>query len=332
MAPPLSRRFAVAPMMDCTDRHARVLLRSISRRALLYTEMVTTGALLHGDAKRHLRFAAMEHPVAIQLGGADPREMATCARMAEDEGYDEVNINVGCPSDRVQLGRFGAGLMAEPQLIADCVAAMRAAVAIPVTVKTRIGIDRDETTDKLYALVDTCRLAGCTTFIIHARKAWLDGLSPKENREIPPLRYAVVHALKRSYPALEIVLNGGLTTIDACRRELAHVDGVMLGREAYHNPYLLAHVDGELFGEATPVPTQEEIVTRYLGYVRDELVRGTPLAAMTRHMLGLYQGVPGARQWRRILSEQVRRPGAGVEVIDDAMRAVQRPSIAALVA
>lgn len=317
-----SRRFSVAPMMDCTDRHARYLLRLISRRALLYTEMITTGALLHSDAKRFLRFHPAEHPLAVQLGGADPRDMVSCARMAEVEGYDEVNINVGCPSDRVQSGRFGACLMAEPLLIADCVAAMIAAVKIPVTVKTRIGIDRDETTDKLYALVEACRIAGCRTFIIHARKAWLDGLSPKENREIPPLRYEVVHELKRAYPQFEIILNGGLKSIDACRTQLEHVDGVMLGREPYDNPYFLAQVDAAIFGDDRPLPTREEIVGAYAGYITLEREQGTPLAAMTRHMLGLFQGRPGARAWRRTLSEKARLPGAGLDVVREALRAV----------
>ncbi len=323
----LSRRFSVAPMMDCTDRHARYFLRLLSRRVLLYTEMITTGALLHGDPKRHLRFDPAEHPVAIQLGGSDPMEMSTCARMAAEEGFDEININVGCPSDRVQSGRFGACLMAEPQLVAECVATMRAAVKIPVTVKTRIGIDRDESTDRLYAMVEACRLAGCTTFIIHARKAWLDGLSPKENRELPPLRYAVVHQLKRDYSGLEIIINGGLTTIDASVRELLHVDGVMLGREAYHNPFLLANVDRDVFGESGAPPAREDVIVRFTEYVERERAAGTPLPAMTRHLLGLYQGIPGARHWRRVLSEQVRRPGIGAAVIDEAMRAMRNASL-----
>ena len=326
MTRPLARRFSVAPMMDCTDRHARYLLRLLSARALLYTEMITSGALLHGDARRHLRFNREEHPVAIQLGGADPAQMAVCARMAADEGYDEVNINVGCPSDRVQSGRFGACLMAEPQLVADCVAAMWAAVTIPVTVKTRIGIDRDESTDRLYAIVEACRAAGCATFIIHARKAWLDGLSPKENRELPPLRYEVVHALKRANPGIQIIINGGLTTIAQCTRELQHVDGVMLGREAYHNPYLLASVDRDLYGESGQPPTRDEVAARFIDYVARECSIGTPLPAMTRHLLGLYQGMAGARLWRRVLSEEVRRSGAGPAVILDAMRAMHAAS------
>ena len=322
----LSRRFSVAPMMDCTDRHARYFLRLLSRRALLYTEMITTGALLHGDAKRHLRFDPAEHPLAIQLGGSDPGEMTACARMAVDEGYDEININVGCPSDRVQSGRFGACLMAEPQLVADCVRAMRASVTIPVTVKTRIGIDRDESTERMYAIVEACRSAGCATFIIHARKAWLDGLSPKENRELPPLRYEVVHQLKRDYPGLEIIINGGLTTIDACKRELLHVDGVMLGREAYHNPYLLSNVDRDVCGESGAPPSREDVIARFTEYVERERAAGTPIPAMTRHILGLYQGMPGARHWRRVLSEQARRPGIGAAVIDEATRAMRTAS------
>lgn len=312
--------------MDCTDRHARYFLRLLSRRALLYTEMITTGALLHGDAWRHLRFDEAEHPVAMQLGGADPAEMATCARMAADAGYDEININVGCPSDRVQSGRFGACLMAEPQLVAECVAAMRAAVSIPVTVKTRIGIDRDESTDLLYAIVESCRQAGCTTFIIHARNAWLDGLSPKENRELPPLRYAVVHRLKRDYPLLEIIINGGIVTIAACRETLFQVDGVMLGREAYHSPYLLSQVDSELYGDAVEPCAREAVIERFTGYVDREFSSGTPLAAMTRHVLGLYQGMPGARLWRRVLSEQVRRPGIGSDIFSEALQAMRNAS------
>ncbi len=323
MSVAFSRRFSVAPMMDCTDRHARYFLRLLSKHALLYTEMITTGALLHGDAKRHLRFDDAEHPVAIQLGGADPAEMATCARLAAGEGYDEININVGCPSDRVQSGRFGACLMAEPQVVADCVAAMRAVVNIPVTVKTRIGIDRDESTDLLYAIVAACRQAGCTTFIIHARKAWLDGLSPKENRELPPLRYGVVHQLKRDYPSLEIIMNGGIVTIEACREALLHVDGVMLGREAYHSPYLLARVDSELYGDPAPPCTREAVIERFTAYIDRERSLGTPLSAMTRHVLGLYQGMPGARLWRRVLSEQVRRPGIGSEIFSEALRAMR---------
>jgi tRNA-dihydrouridine synthase A len=319
----LSHRFCVAPMMDLTDRHARYFLRLLSRRALLYTEMITTGALIHGDAARFLAHDPAEHPVAIQLGGSEPADLARCARMAEDAGYDEVNLNVGCPSDRVQSGRFGACLMAEPELVGECVAAMHAAVRIPVTVKTRIGIDRDESTERLYRLVDAVRTAGCATLIVHARKAWLDGLSPKENREIPPLRYDVVHALKRAHPELEIVLNGGLTALDQCRDHLRGLDGVMLGREAYYNPWLLAGVDPELFGEPPPLRSRREAVQRLLPYLERETARGTPVAAVTRHLLGLYHGMPGARLWRRTLSENAHRPGAGPALLVEALRCVE---------
>jgi tRNA-dihydrouridine synthase A len=313
-------------MMDLTDRHARFFLRLLSRRARLYTEMITTGALLHGDAPRFLRFDPSEHPLAIQLGGSEPRELARCARTAADAGYDEVNLNVGCPSDRVQSGRFGACLMAEPALVADCMAAMIAAAPVPVTLKTRIGIDRDESTERLWRLVEAVHAAGVRVLVIHARKAWLDGLSPKENREVPPLRYEVVHALKAAFPDCTVVVNGGLTTLDQCRTQLEHVDGVMLGREAYYNPWLLQSVDPVLFGEAPPLESLEELVARLLPYVESEHARGTPLSAITRHVLGLVQGVPGARQWRRTLSEQVHRPGAAPALLHEALRAVRTAS------
>lgn len=315
-------RFCVAPMMDLTDRHARRFLRLLSRRARLYTEMITTGALLHGDAARHLRHDPAEHPLAVQLGGSDPPALAACARMAEDAGYVEVNLNVGCPSDRVQSGRFGACLMAEPALVAECVAAMQASVRIPVTVKTRIGIDRDESTERLDRLVEALVAAGCRTLIVHARKAWLDGLSPRENREIPPLRPQVVHALKRARPALAVVINGGLASIADCERELAAVDGVMLGRAAYYDPWLLSEVDPALFGEAAPVPDRQAAIESFLPCIAAELARGTPLCAMTRHLLGLYQAVPGARAWRRTLSERAPRAGAGLEVLSAALEHV----------
>ena len=316
----LDRRISVAPMMEWTDRHCRYFLRLLTRHTLLYTEMITTNALLRGDAPRFLRFDPFEHPVAIQLGGSEPADMAQAARMAEEAGYDEVNMNVGCPSDRVQSGRFGACLMAEPVLVAECVAAMRAAVKIPVTVKTRIGIDRDESTDRLYALVEAVRATGCDTFIIHARKAWLDGLSPKENRELPPLRYPVVYQLKRDYPTLEISLNGGVTTLEAANRHLREVDGVMIGREAYHNPYLLAGVDAGVYGAAEErmVP-REEIVERFKPYISRQLAEGHTLHSMTRHILGLYQGMRGSRAWRRVLSNEVHQKGAGLDMLDRAL-------------
>lgn len=324
-----SHRFCVAPMLDLTDRHARRFLRCLTRRAFLYTEMVTTGALLFGDTKRFLAFDPIEHPVALQLGGSDPGDLARCARLAADAGYDEVNLNVGCPSDRVQNGRFGACLMAEPARVADCVAAMRAASPVPVTVKTRIGIDRDASADRLFTLVEAISAAGCGTVIVHARNAWLDGLSPKENREIPPLRYEVVHALKRARPDLRIVINGGITTLDACKTQLDHVDGVMLGREAYYNPWMLADVDEQLFDADRCAETRADAVRAYLPYVRKEIAAGTPLQAMTRHLLALALGLPGARSWRRTLSEEARLPGAGAALLESALDRLEAAANAA---
>ncbi len=322
MNTPLQRRFAVAPMLDWTDRHCRYLLRLISRHALLYTEMVTTGALLHGDAARHLGYDAAEHPVALQLGGSEPRALAGCARMGAEWGYDEINLNVGCPSDRVQNGRFGACLMAEPGLVAECVAAMAAAVEIPVTVKHRIGIDDLDSYDALARFVATVAGAGCRTFIVHARKAWLQGLSPKENREIPPLRYDLVYALKRDLPALEIIVNGGIASLEDAARHLERVDGVMVGRAAYHDPWLLAEVDRRFYGDGHAVPTPHGVVEAYLPYVERQLAAGVPLTRMTRHLLGLFAGRPGARRWRRVLSEGAHRPGAGSDLIRAALREV----------
>ncbi|MDX9768286.1 MAG: tRNA dihydrouridine(20/20a) synthase DusA [Ectothiorhodospiraceae bacterium] len=323
-----AHRFQVAPMLDWTDRHCRYFLRLLSRHALLYTEMITTGALIHGDAARFLAYDPAEHPLALQLGGSEPADMARCAAMAEDAGYDEVNINVGCPSDRVSAGRFGACLMAEPRLVAECVAEMRARVSIPVTVKTRIGIDERDSYEHLLDFVDTVAAAGCRTFVVHARKAWLQGLSPKENREIPPLRYDVVHALKHDRPALEIILNGGITTLAQGLEHLdpgqaTPLDGIMVGREAYQNPGLLAEVDRLYYGDAHVPPTRGEVVTALLPYVERELARGTRLHAITRHILGLYQGRPGARAWRRILSERACRAGAGIEVLEAALAQVE---------
>jgi tRNA-dihydrouridine synthase A len=323
--PPLhaQHRFCVAPMMDLTDRHARYFLRLLSRHARLYTEMVTTGALLHGDRARFLRFDRAEHPVAIQLGGSDPAALAACAAFAEAEGYDEVNLNVGCPSDRVQSGRFGACLMAEPALVAEGVAAMIAAVRIPVTVKTRIGIDRDDSTERLYTLVDAVAAAGCRTLVVHARNAWLDGLSPKDNREIPPLRYPVVGQLKRDRPGLSIVINGGLQTIEDCHAALDTfgLDGVMLGRAAYYSPWLLADVDRSLFGDATRTVDRREVVEAMIDYACARMAEGTPMASITRHMLALYQAVPGARAWRRLLSERAPKVGTAQSQAIEVMRA-----------
>ncbi len=309
-------------MMDWTDRHCRSFHRVLTRRARLYSEMLTSGAVLHGDRSHLMGFAPSEQPLALQLGGSDPRDLAAAARIGVNSGYDEVNLNVGCPSDRVQSGRFGACLMREPRLVADCVAAMGAAMGRPATVKCRIGVDDQDPEQSLFELVDLCAAEGVTVFIVHARKAWLQGLSPKENRDVPPLDYGLVRRLKRERPALTIVLNGGLTTIEAAETELAGLDGVMLGRAAYHDPGLLGTVDRRLFGETGEDVTPEAAVALYLPYVASELSRGTRLSAITRHMLGLFQGRPGARAWRRILTVDSHAPRAGVEVIARALAAV----------
>ena len=314
-----AHRVSVAPMMDYTDRHFRYFIRLMTRHTRLYTEMVTTGALLHGDPRRHLEFHAAEHPLALQLGGSEPQALARCARMAEDYGYDEVNLNVGCPSDRVQAARFGACLMNEPKLVADCVSAMGAATHLPVTVKTRIGVDERDSYEELTEFVRTVAAAGCRVFIIHARKAWLKGLSPKENREIPPLRYDVAERLKRDFPTLAIAVNGGVKTLAAMHGHLSAFDGVMVGREAVSNPYLFADVDRRFFDPAAPVLAREEILRSWLPYLAAQLQEGVPLARMTRHALGLFHGRPGARQWRRILSEEASLPGAGSEVLQRAL-------------
>jgi tRNA-dihydrouridine synthase A len=307
--------------MDWTDRHCRALHRTLSGRALLYTEMLTTGAVLHGDRARLLAFDACEHPVALQLGGSEPADLAEAARIGEAEGYDEINLNVGCPSDRVQSGRFGACLMREPELVAECMAAIGAAVKVPATVKCRIGVDDQEPEQSLFRLVDLCAGAGVKTFVVHARKAWLKGLSPKENRDIPPLDYPLVWRLKRERPELTIVINGGIGSLDETEAHLQHVDGVMLGRAAYHTPAILGEADARIFGQGEIVGPVEA-VERYRGYVAGELERGTHLAAMTRHMLGLFHGAPGARTWRRILTVEGVKAGAGLEVIDRALAAV----------
>jgi tRNA-dihydrouridine synthase A len=310
-------------MMDWTDRHCRSLHRTLSARALLYTEMLTTGAVLHGDRERLLAYDPGQHRVALQLGGSEPTDLAAAARIGEDYGYDEINLNVGCPSDRVQSGRFGACLMREPELVAECMAAMGAAVKVPVTVKCRIGVDDQDPEASLFTLVDLCAKAGVTTFVVHARKAWLKGLSPKENRDVPPLDYPLVWRLKRERPDLTIVINGGIPSLAAAQEHLAHVDGVMLGRAAYHTPALLGEVDPLIFGEGEAVGPVEA-VELYRPYIAAELARGTHLAAMTRHMLGLFHGAPGARAWRRILTVEGVKPGAGLEVIDAALAEILR--------
>lgn len=297
-------------MLDWTDRHCRYFHRLLSRHALLYSEMVTTGALIHGDRQRHLQFDAAENPLVLQLGGSNPQDLAICAKIAEDWGYSQVNLNVGCPSDRVQNGRFGACLMADPQLVADCVAAMRAAVSVPVTVKSRIGIDDRDSYAELVTFIQTVADAGCDTFIVHARKAWLSGLSPKENREIPPLRYDVVHQLKQDFPHLSMVINGGLTDLDSALQQLVHVDGVMIGREAWHNPYILAEVDQRFYASEQPIASRHDIVHALIPYIQQQLALGVRLNSLVLPILGLFHGCNGARAWRRHLSENTRHPNA----------------------
>ncbi len=324
-----AHRFCVAPMMDWTDRFDRYFLRLLSRHTRLYTEMVTANAVLHGRRKRLLGFDALEHPVALQLGGSEPGALAEAARIGADFGYDEINLNVGCPSDRVQSGRFGACLMAEPELVARCIAAMRAAAKhLPVTVKCRIGIDRQNPEEILPRFIATLRDAGCEVFIIHARMAWLEGLSPKQNRNAPPLDYALAHRMKAEFPRLTFVLNGGLHSLDDAVPHLAQMDGVMLGRAAYHNPYLLAEADGRLFGDTAPPPTRVQVIESLLPFAEREVADGAPLHCITRHILGLFLGQPGAKAWRRHLSENAHRPGAGVETIRTALAHVLDPDLA----
>ncbi len=314
--------FSIAPMMDWTDPYDRYFLRLISRHAWLYSEMITAEAVIHGSRDRLLGFDAAEHPVALQLGGSQPDKLAEAARIAADYGYDEINLNVGCPSDRVQSGRFGACLMTEPDLVAKCVVAMLSAVTIPVTVKCRIGVDDQDVEKALDDLAERVFDTGLTTLIVHARKAWLSGLSPKENRDIPPLDYDRVYRLKQKFPDQEIIINGGIETHDDCARHLQRVDGVMLGRAAYQNPYLLAVVDQRYYGSQRNAPTRYEIVENLLPYVEQKLAAGDPLNRITRHILGLFQGCPGARRWRRHLSENAHKPGAGIMVIREAMALV----------
>jgi tRNA-dihydrouridine synthase A len=315
----LFRRFCVAPMMDWTDRHCRFFHRLMTRRALLYTEMLTTGAVLHGDRARLMGFDAFEQPVALQLGGCDPQALARAARIGEEFGYVEINLNVGCPSDRVQEGRFGACLMAEPRLVADCVAAMKAAVAIPVTVKCRIGIDDQDPEPALFGFTEIVKAAGPDALIVHARKAWLKGLSPKENREVPPLDYALVHRLKAAHPDLEIILNGGIASLEQALVDIGPLDGVMLGRAAYQEPWRLLGVDPLFFGEAAPFASPKEAALALIPYIEREAANGVRLHAITRHVLGLFRAVPGARAFRRHLATEGVRPEASAAVLVDAL-------------
>jgi tRNA-dihydrouridine synthase A len=329
-----SRRFSVAPMMEWTDRHCRFFHRLLTRRALLYTEMLTTGAVLRGDRARLLGFDAFEQPVALQLGGCDPAALAQAARIGEDFGYREINLNAGCPSDRVQEGRFGACLMAEPGLVAQCVAAMKAAVTIPVTVKCRIGIDEQDPEQSLFAFAAAVKAAGVDALIVHARKAWLKGLSPRENREVPPLDYPLVHRLKAVHPDLEIVLNGGIAGLAQAQAELAHVDGVMMGRAAYQEPWRLLEADPLLFGEPAPFASAREAGLALIPYIERELAKGTRLHAITRHMLGLFHAVPGARAFRRHLATEAVKPGASAAVMAEALSLVvdTKPDLAHIAA
>ncbi len=327
----LSHKFCVAPLMDWTDRHCRAFHRTLTREALLYTEMVTADAIIHGDRERLLGFSDIEHPVALQLGGSDPAKMAEAARIGAAFGYDEINLNIGCPSDRVQSGRFGACLMREPELVAQLWrAAQDAAPNVPVTIKSRIGVDDQEPREALFTLVELAAREGCTTFIVHARKAWLKGLSPKENREVPPLDYDLVRELKRARPELEIILNGGLRDLDHALEESATLDGVMLGRAAYQMPATLMDVDARIFGAANPAESRAAAIEAHLPYIEAQLARGVPLHAMTRHMLGLFNALPGGRAWRRVLSERGVRAGAGDDVVRAALAEITNASARAV--
>ena len=297
-------------MLDWTDRYCRYFLRLISSHVLLYTEMVTTGAILHGNRARFLDFDPSEHPVALQLGGSEPEALGQCAKLGEAWGYDEINLNVGCPSDRVQSGRFGACLMLTPELVADCVKAMHDQVAVDVTVKHRIGVDDQDSYQALCDFVGKVSEAGCETFIVHARKAWLQGLSPKENRELPPLHYETVHQLKQDFPALQIIINGGITTLEQVEENLKQVDGVMIGREAYNNPWILSQADSLIYGSEGSPASRHQIIESMIPYIDQELSAGTPINRITRHILGLFQGLPGAKKWRRMLSEEAHKAGA----------------------
>ena len=321
----LGRRVSIAPMMDRTDRHERYFLRLISPSVLLYTEMTTTGAIIRGDRKRFLKYNDAEHPVALQLGGADADDLARCAEFAAGYGYDEINLNVGCPSDRVQNARFGACLMKEPEIVAAGVKAMRGAVELPITVKTRIGVDDHDSWDEFIHFVETVAEGGCETFIIHARKAWLQGLSPKENRELPPLSYDTVYRLKQLYPEFSVSINGGIKTVEEINLHLEHVDGVMIGRAAYENPWLLTDIENDVLG-GFALAAREAVLDRYADYIDREMETGVPFYAMARHVLGLYLGVRGARLWRRHISEKGPRSGASSQILRDAVAHVLAPA------
>jgi len=320
-----SHRLSVAPMLDWTNRDFRYFLRLISKHCLLYTEMVTTGALIHGQRERFLGHDVSEYPLALQLGGSDPDALATCAKLGEDAGYSEINLNVGCPSDRVQSGSFGACLMAEPKLVAEGVAAMRSEANIPITVKTRLGIDELDSYDFLTDFIAQVADAGCDIFILHARKAWLQGLSPKENRDVPPLNYDRVYQIKEDFPQLHIDINGGIQTLEQAQQHLSHVDGVMMGRAIYHDPYLLAEADSLLFDDGHKILSRHDIIREMLPYIEQRMTEGRPVKSITRHLLGVFQGQKGAKAWRRYLSEHAHLKGAGLEVVEQALELVPDP-------
>jgi tRNA-dihydrouridine synthase A len=319
---PVNHRFTTAPMMEWSDSHCRQFWRQITKEAVLYTEMVTTGAIIHGNRERFLAYGQEEHPIALQLGGSNAKELAECAKYAQQWGYDEVNLNVGCPSDRVQNNMIGACLMGHPQLVADGIKAMQDAVDIDVTVKHRIGIDDQDSYPELVNFVATIAKTGCKTFIVHARKAILQGLSPKENREIPPLKYDWVYQLKQDFPDLEIIINGGLTQFEQMTEQLTQLDGVMVGREAYHNPYIMAQVDNAFYGQEKAIPSRHDIIKNFMPYIEQQLSKGIYLSHITRHLLGVFHGQPGARQFRRYISENAHKPGSGIEVLETALSKV----------
>jgi tRNA-dihydrouridine synthase A len=316
----INRKFCIAPMLDWTDRHCRYFLRLISKHTVLYSEMITTGAILHGDTIRHLDMNAKEQPVALQLGGSNPKDLALACKLAGDYAYSEINLNCGCPSDRVQNGMFGAVMMKNAQITADCVAAMVESTDLPVTVKHRIGVDDFDSYDFLCKFVDTVAKSGCSAFLVHARKAWLKGLSPKQNREVPELNYERVYQLKNDFPELEFIINGGISNLDDSLAHLKKIDGVMLGREAYANPYMLSEVDRIIYGDDKPSKTRQKIAEEFVNYIDNELSKGVKLSAMTRHILGLYHGMPGARQFRRHISENAHKPGANTDVVINALK------------
>ncbi len=320
----IDRCLSIAPMMDHTDKHFRYFMRLLSKHAVLYTEMITTGALIHGDRKRFLDYNEIEHPLAIQLGGNNPVELAECAHISEGEGYDEVNLNIGCPSDRVQNGQFGACLMSNTELVSDCVNKIQSTVKIPVTVKTRIGIDEQDSYEFLEEFIKTVSEAGCNTFIIHARKAILNGLSPKQNREIPPLNYERVHKIKQQFPSLNITINGGFTELTRIKSQLEHVDGVMIGRAAYQNPFMLIEADKLFYGDDSPLQTREEILGKFKDYAVEQIDRGFNIKSLTRHVIGLYQGQPGARQYRRMLSDSIPKEINATQFLDNVIQTVSK--------